>query len=62
MEAEVFGRMVKIDDKEYFVMCIPKTPFSEVLRRASEMVADEERKAYEASPDYVAYRQAVDSI
>jgi len=58
----MFGRTVVIDGKTWVVMCTPKTPFSEVLRRASEMVADEERKAYEASPNYVAYRQAVDSI
>lgn len=38
----MFGRSVTIDGKEYFVMCTPKTPLSEVLESAARMARREE--------------------
>jgi hypothetical protein len=38
----MFGRTVKLDGKEYFVGCTPKTPFSEILSRAAAMAKAEE--------------------
>jgi hypothetical protein len=39
----MFGRTVTVDGKEYFVMCSPGTPLSEVLKRAAKMAEKEER-------------------
>lgn len=56
----MFGRMVKVDDREYFVFCTPETPFSEVLRRASHQAERQEKRQAEermkSSPYYAALR------
>lgn len=44
----MFGRIVKISGKEYFVSCCPDTPFSEVLMRAARLAAREEGADYAA--------------
>jgi hypothetical protein len=41
----MFGRMVTIGDREIWVNCTPKTPLSDVLRRASEQLKKEELDA-----------------
>ena len=38
----MFGRTVSIDGVEVFVSCVPETPYSEVCRRAAEILAREE--------------------
>lgn len=41
----MFGRTVSVDGREFFVMCSPRTPLSEVLRRASEMAKQDEQSS-----------------
>ena len=41
----MFGKMVEIDGVKVMVSCVPSTPYSEVLRRASEKVAEWEAAA-----------------
>lgn len=38
----MFGRLVKIGDRELFVPCTPYTPYSEILLRAAQMLKNEE--------------------
>jgi hypothetical protein len=41
----MFGRTVKIGDKEYFVGCLTDTPHSEILARAATMAKADEAVA-----------------
>lgn len=42
----MFGRTVKIDDREWFVFCNPDTPLSEVLVRAARQAIVQERERW----------------
>jgi len=46
-EFMMYGVTVKLNGKEYFVLCCPDTPHSEILSRAAAMAKEEEGKAPE---------------
>lgn len=58
----MFGRTVTIEGRKIFVTCTPRTPLSEVLRRAADQLKREEVEAAEQDPTSRAYRAAVDAL
>lgn len=58
----MFGREVKIDGRTIFVTCSPRTPLSEVLRRAAAQLDQEERAARAGDPLHREYQKAVDNL
>jgi hypothetical protein len=58
----MFGREVTIDGRRIFVTCTPRTPLSEVLRRAAAQLDQEERAARKNDPMNQAYQKAIDDL
>lgn len=55
----MFGRSVKVGDREVFVLCCPDTPLSEVLFRAAQQAEKAEHEERTNSPLAIAYKHGV---